>query len=97
MMTRQISETTKLEALRLQTDRQLVILIHNRLQSGFAAANRIKRGTCDCYEEVTTVCAEIGRLLPVVESISRAERAYIQSRLAELEGFVTFSGMQAAS
>ncbi len=97
MTTRQISETRKLEALRLQTDRQLVALIHNQLESGFAAAQRIKRGTCDCYEKVTMVCAEISRLLPVVESISRAERARIQSRLAELEGLVAFSGMQAAS
>ena len=97
MMMRQTLETSKLEALRLRTDRQLVALIQRRLESGFAAANHVNRGTCKCYEKVTGICAEIAKLLPLVESINRAERARIQSRLTELEGLLEFSGMQAAS
>jgi len=96
-MMRQKPEASKLEALRLQTDRQLLDLINRRLEHGFMAANRRNHEACDCYEEVTKLCEEIAKLLPWVESITRAERARIQSRLAELEGMVAFSGMQAAS
>jgi hypothetical protein len=81
----------------LQTDRQLLVLINRRLDNGFAAARRIRRGASNCYQDVTKACAEIARLLPVVETLSRQERARIASRLAELEGMIAFSGMQAAS
>jgi len=94
---RQTPEGRKLEALRLQTDRQLLTLIDRRLEHGFAAARRIHRGVADAYEDVHKVCSEIGRLLPVVESISRTERARILSRLEELQALIEFSSMQAAS
>src|SRR5579872_1324823 len=97
MTTRQSLDGRKLEALRLQTDRQLLVLINRRLDNGFAAARRIRRGAASGYNDVTKTCAEIARLLPVVGSISRQERARIASRLAELEGLISYSGMQAAS
>jgi len=96
-MMRQKPELSKLEVLRLRTDRQLLALINKRLERAFMAANRRNHGTCDGYEEVTMACEEIARLLPVVESISGAERVRIQLRLAELEELLVFSGMQAAS
>ena len=96
-MMRQTPEGRKLRALRLQTDRQLLTLIDRRLERGFAAARHIRRGTSECYQDVTRVCNEIGRLLPVVESISQAERTRILSRVQELQGMIEFSSMQAAS
>ena len=87
----------KLEALRLQTDRQLVALMNHRLQRGFTAAARTRHGSCEWYDEVSAVCSEVGRLLPLVESISRAEKARMQSRLGELEGMLDYARVQAAS
>jgi hypothetical protein len=39
-------------------------------------------GSAEYYEEMTRLCAEVGRLLPVV---NRADRARLQSRLSELQ------------
>ena len=97
MTMRQTPKAGKLEALRLQTDRQLVTLINKQLERGFRVVNRRDRGSAECYKEVTQACSEIGRLLPVVESITRAERSRIESRLSELQGMLAFAGMPAAS
>ena len=97
MTTRQIPEARKLEALRLQTDRQLLVLILRRLDRGRIAVGRLKRGADESYEEVIGACEEIARLLPLVESISGSERARIRLRLAELEDALAVGGMRAAS
>ena len=97
MTTRQVPEARKLEALRLRTDRQLLVLILRRLDRGRMAANRMKRGADEGFGEVIGACEEIARLLPVVESISGSERARIRLRLAELEDALAVGGMRAAS
>jgi len=97
MTTRQIPEARKLEALRLQTDRQLLELIHRRLDRGRMAAIRIRRGADEGFGEVLGACEEIARLLPLVESISGSERARIRLRLAALEDALEVGGLRAAS
>ena len=95
MMRHQISEARKLAELRALTDRQLTELINSRLERGFELAQRLHYGSGDHYEEVTRLCSEVARLLPV---LSRADRIRLQPRLAELEGTLTFGiAMQAAS
>jgi hypothetical protein len=94
MIRTQISEARKLAELRALTDRQLVALIDNRLVRGFALAQHLESGS-ECYEEVTRLCDEVRRLLPVV---NRADRACLQSRLTDLQGTLAFGlNMLAAS
>lgn len=89
-----ISEERKLAELRALTDRQLVALIENQLDRGFALTQHLESGS-ECYEEVTRIASEIGRLLPVV---NRKDRARLQCRLMELQGALSVGvSMQAAS
>jgi hypothetical protein len=95
MMRYQTSEARKLAELRALTDRQLIVMITNRLERGFELVRRPEYGAGPHYEEVKRLCSEIGRLLPVV---SRADRARLQSRLTELQSTVSFGiAMRAAS
>lgn len=95
MMRPQISEARKLAELRALTDRQLTALIGNQLERGFAMARHLEYGATEHYEEMTKLCSEIGRLLPVV---NRADRARLQSRLSELQDTLPCCmSMQAAS
>jgi hypothetical protein len=90
-----ISEAGKLAELRALTDRQLVRLITNQLERGFALTRHPEYAAGDCYEEVTRLCSETGRLLPVV---NRADRDRLQSRLMELQDRLRFGiTMEAAS
>jgi uncharacterized protein YicC (UPF0701 family) len=89
-MRHQVSEIGKLTELRAQTDRQLATLITNRLNRGFALAERMESD-----EEIARLVSEIRRLLPAV---SRADRARLQTQLTQLENSITFEmSMQAAS
>jgi len=97
MMRLQMPDLKKLEALRSQTDRELIALMNNRLQRGFSAAGRMEYGSQAWCDEVARVCAEVGRLLPVVERMSKAERDRIEARLSELEGMISCCAMRAAS
>jgi hypothetical protein len=95
MMGHRISEARKLAELRALTDRQLTALIGNRLERGFALARRLNYGAAEHYEEVTRICSEVGRLLPVV---SRPDRARLESQLSKLQGTLACGmSMQAAS
>jgi hypothetical protein len=82
MIRPRISEARKLAQLRALTDRQLTALIDNQLERGFALARHLEYGSAEYYEEMTRLCLEVGRLLPVV---NRADRARLQSRLSELQ------------
>lgn len=86
-MRHQISEVRKLAELRALTDRQLNALIANRLERGFALADRLQCGAAEHYQEVARLVSEIGRLLP---ALNRADRARLQSRLAQLEDALTY-------
>ncbi len=67
-------EAAKLTALRARTDGQLIALINHQLDRGlradFAAAERIYR--------------EVSLLLPVLYSVSPAERRRLEAKLSRL-------------
>ena len=89
-MRHQVSEFRKLAELRAQTDRQLAILITNRLKRGFCLAERMEG-----EEEAARLVSEVRRLLP---ALSRADRVRLQTQLAQLENALQFGmSMQAAS
>ncbi len=89
-MRHQVSKIGKLAELRAQTDRQLATLITNRLNRGFALAERLEGD-----EEIVRLVSEVRRLLPAV---SRVDRVRLQAQLAQLEDALTFGmSMQAAS
>jgi len=95
MMGPQTSEARKLAELRALTDRQLTALIANRLERGFALAERLECGAGEHRHEVARLISEIGRLLPAA---GHADRARLQSQLAQLEDTLKFGvRMQAAS
>jgi hypothetical protein len=94
-MRHQTVEAGKLAELRALTDRQLVALLTSQLDRGFALARQLQLEDGEGYDEVTRLCSEIGRVLPVV---SRPDRIRLQSRLADLESMLGFEvSMQAAS
>jgi len=94
-MRQQIAEVRKLAELRALTDRQLTALISNRLERGFALAERLGFGAVEHDREVTRLVLEIRMLLPAV---NRADRVCLQSQLAQLEEVMMYGiSMQTAS
>jgi len=73
------TESRKLLELRAKTDRQLVVFITNRLDSGLRLAGREA-----CRAETEGIYAEVSALLPWVYDITRAERRLLESKLAQL-------------
>jgi len=73
------TESSKLFELRAKTDRQLVVFITNRLDSGLRLAGR------EAYRaEAERIYEEVSALLPWVRDITKAERRLLESKLAQL-------------
>src|SRR5579863_8596564 len=80
------TESSRLFELRAKTDRQLVTFITNRLDSGLRLAN------LDGYRcEAETAYDEVNTLLPWVNSLTKAERRLLESRLAYLRAILADS------
>jgi len=73
------TESSKLFELRAKTDRQLVVFITNRLDSGLRLAGG------EAYRaEAGGIYEEVSALLPWVRDITKAERRLLESKLAQL-------------
>ena len=73
------TESSKLLELRAKTDRQLVAFMTSRLDSGLRMAG-IERHRA----EAGRIYAEVKALLPWVYDLTKAERRFLEAKLAEL-------------
>ena len=79
------AETSKLFQLRAKTDRQLLALIHARVDAGLQMVDRHAAEARKIYEEGHT-------LLPLVYDLTRAERKLLELKLCQLrENFTDIS------
>jgi len=82
-------ETSKLAALRSKTDRQLIQLLHSRLESGLhhaqAAADASDHwNSAERFLAGEKVYNEVSSLLPWVENVTRQERRGLELQLDRL-------------
>ncbi len=76
------SESSKLVELRAKTDRQLIEIINHRLNAGLALARAVWTDSSEA--RAWQIYAEVRRLLPWVNNLTRADRRSFEVRLADL-------------
>jgi hypothetical protein len=83
-----ITQTAKLRELRAKTDRQLVQLIHNRLDAGLAflawAADSPERARDIFLDNASNALSEAARLLPWAGRIDWSTHTTLQVKMAQL-------------